>query len=109
MGMQNGEITQVDVLRFLIAKAPGRTAVQLAVAIYAEKSAKQRISTSLDILLARGEVERRGRGVRQAPFRYYPKESRAAENAQSGTAISRTILTQIKGRRSIPEPRANED
>ena len=39
-GMQNGGLTQIDVLRFLIAKAPGRTAVQLAVAIYAEKSAK---------------------------------------------------------------------
>jgi len=38
--MQNGGLTQIDVLRFLIAKAPGRTAVQLAVAIYAEKSAK---------------------------------------------------------------------
>jgi len=45
MGMQNGEITLIDVLRFLIAKAPGCTAVQLAVAIYAEKSANQRIST----------------------------------------------------------------
>ena len=68
-----GELTQIDVLRFLIAKAPGRTAVQLAVAIYGEKSTKHRITWGLDALLKYGEVERRGNGVRNGPYRYYPK------------------------------------
>ena len=41
--MQNGELTQIDMLRFLIAEAPGRTAIQLVIAIYAEKGTKYRI------------------------------------------------------------------
>jgi hypothetical protein len=72
MCMQNGVTTQVDVLRFLITKAPGRTAVQLAIAIYAEKSAKHRIASNLDALVARGEIERRGLGLCSSPYRYYP-------------------------------------
>jgi hypothetical protein len=48
--MDKGELAQIDVLRFLITKAPGRTGVQLAVAIYGEKS-RQRIALSLDTLL----------------------------------------------------------
>jgi len=71
--MRNGELLQIDVLRYLIAKAPGRTAVQLACAIYGQKAAKQRIATNLDALLGRGDIERRGRGVRKSPLRYYPK------------------------------------
>ena len=51
--MYNGEISQIDVLRFLIMKGPGRTAVQLAIAIYGEKKARQRIATtSIRCLLA---------------------------------------------------------
>jgi hypothetical protein len=70
--MYNGEISQIDVLRFLIKKAPGRTAVQLGIAIYGEKCAKQRIMTNLDTLVALGEAVRRGGGVRQSPYSYYP-------------------------------------
>jgi hypothetical protein len=70
--MYNGELTQIDVLRFLISKTPGRTAVQLAVAIYGHKSARQRIMTSLDTLFARGEVDRRRDGKRLSPYRYFP-------------------------------------
>jgi hypothetical protein len=73
--MYYGEISQIDVLRFLIMKGPGRTAVQLAIAIYGQKSSRQRIITSLDTLFARGEVIRRGGGVRQSPYRYYPAGS----------------------------------
>ena len=58
--MYNGEISQIDVLRFLIKKAPGRTAVQLAIAIYGEKSAKQRIMTNLDTLVALGVARQSG-------------------------------------------------
>jgi hypothetical protein len=36
--MHNGELTDIDVLRFLIKKAPGRTAPQLAIAMYGEKT-----------------------------------------------------------------------
>jgi hypothetical protein len=71
--MYNGEISQIDVLRFLIKKAPGRTAVQLAIAIYGEKSARQRIMTNLDTLVVIGDAVRRGEGVRQSPYRYYPR------------------------------------
>lgn len=72
---RNGELTQIYVLRYLITRAPGRTAVQLATAIYGEISARQRIATSLDTLVARGEICRRGAGVRLDPYRYYPARS----------------------------------
>jgi hypothetical protein len=73
--MYNGDLAQIDVLRFLITKAPGRTAVQPAIAVYGEKSARHRIATSLDTLFARGKVSRRGEGVRLKPYRYYPARS----------------------------------
>jgi hypothetical protein len=37
---RNGAPTQIDVFRSLIDKAPGRAAVQLAIAIYGAKNAK---------------------------------------------------------------------
>jgi hypothetical protein len=64
------ELAQIDVLRFLITKTPGRTAEQLAHAIYGRRSAKEFVVRDLNILLMRGSIDRRGGGLRG--YRYYP-------------------------------------
>jgi hypothetical protein len=73
--MHNGELTDIDVLRFLIKKAPGRTALQLAIALYGEKSTRPWVASRLEGLFASGEIHRRGEGLLLSPYRYYPARS----------------------------------
>ena len=63
----------LDVLAFLIEKGPGRTASQLAEAIFAENAYQQRVSQDCNLLVERGRAERRELGGPGDPYRYYPK------------------------------------
>ncbi len=65
--------TILDVLAFLIEKGPGRTASQLAEAIFAENAYQQRVNQDCNLLVDRGRAERRGLGGPGDPYRYYPK------------------------------------
>ena len=61
-------------LDYLIANGPGRSAIELSKAIYGdgEKGTQQRVNPACNALITFGRVERRGGGVPNDPFRYYP-------------------------------------
>lgn len=61
-----------DVLVFLIKHGPGRTEAELAEAIFFKTGYQQRINGDCNLLLNRGQVERRGDGGPSDPYRYYP-------------------------------------
>jgi hypothetical protein len=63
-----------EVLLFLIKNGPGRTEAELAVAIYGLNGYQQQVNQDCRLLVARGEVERRGIGVSGDPYRYYASE-----------------------------------
>ena len=64
--------TIADVLLFLIEKRSGRTARELAQAIFGEKGRQERVNGDCNLLLNRGLVERSGKGGQSDPYRYYP-------------------------------------
>ncbi|HET7681109.1 MAG TPA: hypothetical protein VFK79_13375 [Xanthobacteraceae bacterium] len=63
---------QIDVLKFLIQKGPGRTASELAEAIHADKAYQQRVNEDCVMLVNAGSVKREGGGGVNDPFKYYP-------------------------------------
>jgi len=63
----------MDVLAFLIENGPGRTASELAEAIFADKAYQQRVNSDCNLLVDRKRAERRGHGVPGDPYRYYPR------------------------------------
>ena len=67
-------MTIEDVLPFLVKNGPGRTAAQLAEAIFAGNGYQQRVNGDCARLANRGVIERRGAGGPADPYRYYPKD-----------------------------------
>ena len=66
--------TKSEVLLFLIEHGPGRTEAELANAIFGESGYQQRVNGDCNLLLSRGQVERRGDGGPADPYRYHPVE-----------------------------------
>lgn len=64
-------MTKQEIIKALILKGPGRTASQLANAIYGERGYQQLVNSDCELLAGRGELERRGVGGVYNPFRYY--------------------------------------
>jgi hypothetical protein len=64
--------TMADVLIFLVEKAPGRTETELAEAIYGLGANQQNVNEDSRMLADAGKIARRGRGIPDDPFRYFP-------------------------------------
>jgi hypothetical protein len=67
-------LSQIDVLKFLITKGQGRTQLELSEAIHGNSAYQQQVNQECQLLVARGEVERRGQGRhgRSLPLLPYP-------------------------------------
>lgn len=68
-------LIQIQVLKHLVYKGPGRTQAELAIAIHGDAGYQQRVNQDCALLVAGGEVERRGSGRPDDPFRYYPRQA----------------------------------
>jgi hypothetical protein len=66
-------MTMADVLIFLVEKAPGRTDTELAEAIYGLGAYQQNVNEDCRMLADAGRIARRGHGVPDDPFRYFPR------------------------------------
>jgi hypothetical protein len=66
-------MTMADVLIFLVEKAPGRTETELAEAIYGSGAYQQNVNEDCRMLADAGRIARRGHGVPDDPFRYFPR------------------------------------
>jgi hypothetical protein len=73
---RRSELAQIDVLLYLVETEPGRSAVELAQAIYGERTTELRIQQDLLRLVSCDEIERRGIGSLTAPHTYHPIPSR---------------------------------
>jgi hypothetical protein len=71
-----------------VEENPGRTATQIAEALYGVKGYHQRVSGTLRLLSDLGRIERRGSGGPGDPFRYFVAQNRPAPTAN--TAIDLT-------------------
>lgn len=63
-------------IRDSIAERPGLTEAQLARAIFGQDGYQQRVNSTCRLMLARGEVERRGKGGPSDPFTYHRPRDR---------------------------------
>lgn len=70
------ETLLIDVLQFLIEKAPGRTESELAQAIYGAAGVQQHVNQDCRMLVRKGLIERHGAGGRADPYTYFPKVPR---------------------------------
>jgi hypothetical protein len=69
---RRSELSQIDVLLFLVENQPGRSALELSQAIYGDEASELRIQQDLGKLVSCGEIERRGIGSLSDPHSYYP-------------------------------------
>ena len=69
---RRSELAQINVLLYLVECGAGRSALELAQAIYGEVSSELRIQQDLMRLVSSGEIERRGLGTPTDPYSYYP-------------------------------------
>jgi hypothetical protein len=65
-------LSQTDVLIYLVENGPGRSALELAQAIYGEGATELGVEQDLGRLVSNGEIERRGIGSLTDPHTYYP-------------------------------------
>jgi hypothetical protein len=70
-------LTIMDVLRFLIAKGPGRTEAELAKAIFGDDGYLQRVNQDCALLARLGQIKRQGAGGPADPYRYFPSRADA--------------------------------
>ncbi|MCP3463048.1 hypothetical protein [Bradyrhizobium sp. CCGUVB23] len=63
---------QIDVIRFLVGKGPGRTEIELAKAIHGDDAYQQQVNQDVRMLVDAGKIVRRGGGGPNDPYRYYP-------------------------------------
>ena len=69
---RRSDLAQVDVLLHLIENGTGRSALDLAQAIYGVAASELRVQQDLVRLVSSGEIERRGIGSLTDPHCYYP-------------------------------------
>ena len=69
---RRSELAQIDVLLYLAENGPGRSALELARAIYGEVGSELRVQKDLTLLVSSGEIERRGVGSLTDPHTYFP-------------------------------------
>ena len=69
---RRSELSQTDVLVYLVENGPGRSALELAHAIYGEEGSDLRVQQDLMRLVGTGEIERSGIGNLTDPHTYYP-------------------------------------
>src|SRR5262249_54085774 len=60
---RRSELAQIDVLLYLIENRPGRSALELAQAIYGEGATELGVEQDLVRLVSSGEIERHGTGA----------------------------------------------
>ena len=68
---RRSELAQIDVLLYLIENRPGRSALELAQAIYGEGATELGVEQDLVRLVSSGEIERHGTGSLTDPHSYY--------------------------------------
>jgi len=73
---RRSELSQTDVLVYLVENGPGRSALELAQAIYGEEGSDLRVQQDLMRLVGSGEIERGGIGSLADPHTYYPVSRR---------------------------------
>ncbi len=71
-----------DDIEALIACRPGLTEAEIATALFGDAASPQRISNACRSLLKSHRMERRGRGGRNDPFRYFAKGTLSASSLQ---------------------------
>ena len=69
---RRSELAQIDVLLYLVENGLGRSALELAQAIYGEEGSDLRVQQDLMRLVGSGEIERSGIGSLADPHTYYP-------------------------------------
>ena len=73
---RRSELSQIEVLLYLVENQPGRSALELSQAIHGDEAGELRVRQDLGRLVSSGEIERRGLGTVSAPHSYYPIPSR---------------------------------
>ena len=69
---RKSDLAQIDVLLHLVDNGTGRSALELAQAIYGAAATELRIQQDLVRLVSSGAIERRGLGSLTDPHSYYP-------------------------------------
>jgi hypothetical protein len=69
---RRSELSQIDVLLYLVENRPGRSALELSQAIYGDEASQLGVQQDLGRLVSSGEIERRGVGTLTDPHSYYP-------------------------------------
>jgi hypothetical protein len=69
---RRSELSQIDVLLYLVENRPGRSALELSQAIYGDEASELGVQQDLGRLVSSGEIERRGVGTLTDPHSYYP-------------------------------------
>ena len=69
---RRSELSQIDVLLYLVENRPGRSALELSRAIYGDEADELGVQQDLGRLVSSGEIERRGVGTFTDPHSYYP-------------------------------------
>lgn len=62
-----------DDIEALIARSPGLTQAEIAVALFGDAGYPGRVARLCINLMKSGRIERSGRGGRNDPFRYFPR------------------------------------
>ena len=76
---RRSELSQIDVLLYLIENRPGCSALELSQAIYGDEASELRVQQDLLRLVSSGEIERRANGSLSHPPSYYPIPLRRQE------------------------------
>ena len=69
---RRSELSQIDVLLYLVENRPGCSALELSQAIYGDEAGELRVRQDLGRLITSGEIERQATGSLTDPHSYYP-------------------------------------
>ena len=76
---RRSDLSQIEVLLYLVENRPGRSALELSQAIHGDEAGELRVRQDLEKLVSAGEIERRGNGSLSDPHLYYPIPLRRQE------------------------------
>ena len=76
---RRSELSQIDVLLYLVESRPGRSALELSQAIYGDEASELRVRQDLGRLVSSGEIECRTNGSLKHPPSYFPIPLRRQE------------------------------